>query len=32
MPGVKNAIAIGAVTAWNYLLNRALAWRSADVG
>jgi len=29
---VANAIAIGAVTAWNYLLNRALAWRSADVG
>ena len=27
-----NAIAIGAVTAWNYLLNRALAWRSARVG
>jgi dolichol-phosphate mannosyltransferase len=26
-----NAVAIGTVTAWNYLLNRALAWRSADV-
>jgi dolichol-phosphate mannosyltransferase len=29
---VANAIAIGTVTAWNYLLNRALAWRSAQVG
>jgi dolichol-phosphate mannosyltransferase len=27
---VANAIAIGCVTAWNFLLNRALAWRSAD--
>jgi dolichol-phosphate mannosyltransferase len=29
---VANAIAIATVTAWNYLLNRALAWRSARVG
>jgi dolichol-phosphate mannosyltransferase len=29
---VANAVAIGTVTAWNYLLNRALAWRSARVG
>jgi dolichol-phosphate mannosyltransferase len=28
---VANAVAIGTVTAWNYLLNRALAWRSARV-
>ena len=29
---VANAVAIACVTAWNYLLNRALSWRSADVG
>jgi dolichol-phosphate mannosyltransferase len=29
---VANAVAIAAVTAWNYLLNRALAWRSAGLG
>jgi dolichol-phosphate mannosyltransferase len=28
---VANAIAIATVTAWNYLLNRTLAWRSARV-
>jgi dolichol-phosphate mannosyltransferase len=26
-----NAIAIAAVAAWNYLLNRALAWRATEV-
>jgi dolichol-phosphate mannosyltransferase len=26
---LANAVAIAAVTAWNYLLNRALAWRAA---
>ena len=29
---VANAVAIVCVTGWNYLLNRALSWRSADVG
>jgi dolichol-phosphate mannosyltransferase len=27
---LANAVAIGVVTAWNYLVNRALAWRVAD--
>lgn len=26
-----NAVAIGAVTAWNFLVNRALAWRATEV-
>jgi dolichol-phosphate mannosyltransferase len=28
---VANAVAIAAVTAWNYTVTRALAWRSAEV-
>ncbi len=27
---LANAVAIGVVTAWNYLVNRALAWRVTE--
>jgi dolichol-phosphate mannosyltransferase len=28
---LANAVAIGVVTGWNYLLNRALSWRATEV-